>query len=255
MPHPNSGAFRRGLRATACTVSASAALHAGKISRAPATCFDEGRSIQALSAAQRAVVGRRDPLVITVDRPDRRWPQVCVFQFIVAAPEASAAVFVDYPLRPSYIPEVRESNVVPATADSALKRVAYVVHVFARMTEVDTLAERVRRLDVPAGAYRVEWRALTSTMVASIGGSATFIPFRNDVSGVDGTLLVYDQSVEPGSRLASLGFIRSRGIDAVRKAAAAIARQVESENTGNPAALLRQITQLRRQAGGPTPSS
>jgi hypothetical protein len=232
-----------------------AAPHDRQAALASPTCFDNGRGVQALSNVQRAVIGRHDPLVVTVDRPDRRWPQVCVYQFIAASPEASAAVFVDYPLRPTYIPDVRESSVVPATADSAVKRVAYVVHVFARMNEVDTLAERVHRLDVPAGAYRVDWRALTSTMVTSIVGSATFIPFRNDASGVIGTLLVYDQSVEPGSRLASLGFIRSRGIDAVRNAASAIARQVETESTTTPSALLRQLTQLRRQVGGTTPSS
>jgi hypothetical protein len=226
-----------------------ATAQSGQPARALVTCFDDGRGVQALSSVQRAVIARHEPLVVTVDKPDRRWPQVCVYQFISATPEASTAVFVDYPLRPSYIPDVRESTVVPSSAESAVKRVAYVVHVFARMNEVDTLAERVSRLDAPAGAYRVDWHSLMSTMVTSIVGSATFVPFRNDASGAIGTLLVYDQFVEPGSRLAGLGFIRSRGIDAVRNAASAIARQVETESTSSPSALLRQITQLRRQVG------
>src|SRR5471030_2672253 len=103
---------------------------AGQPGAVAADCFDQGRGVDFLAPAQRAVVNRGEPLVITVDRADRRWPQVCVYQFISAAPEPSLAVLVDYPLRPTYLPDVQASTVVPATADSVVKRVAYVVHVF-----------------------------------------------------------------------------------------------------------------------------
>lgn len=211
------------------------------------SCFDDGRAPRALTQAQRSDVDRGEPVVVTIDLPNRRWPRVCVYQFIAALPEPSLAVLVDYPLRPSYLPDVRESKVVPQTADSLVKRVAYVVHVLFRLDETDTLREVVRTLDEPpAGSYQLEWTALSSTMAQSIGGSATFIPWHNDSTGVAGTLMIYDQAVEPGSRLASLPFIRNRGIDAVRNAAAAIARQVETEVARQPLQLERQVAELRR---------
>ncbi|MDB4874930.1 MAG: hypothetical protein JWM41_1376 [Gemmatimonadetes bacterium] len=210
-------------------------------------CFDELRGAGAMSAAQHSAVVRGEPALFTVDRPDYRWPQVCVYQFIAAAPEASVAVLTDYPLRPSYLPDVRESNVVPATSDSAVKRIAYVIHVIARMTEADTLREAVHSLAGQfAGGYRLDWHMINSTMASSVDGSATFIPWRNDATGVAGTLMIYDQSVEPSSRLASLPFIKGRGIDAVRNTARAIARQVESETSRQPSQLQRQIADLRR---------
>jgi hypothetical protein len=214
--------------------------------RSAPDCFDDGRAVQALAARDLAAVARGDAVVTTTDLAGRRWPRVCVYRFIKASPEQSLAVLTDYPLRPSYIPDVRASNVVPATADSATKRVAYVIHVLLRIDEIDTLREVARRLAAPDGAYRLEWSSITSSMAKSIAGSATFVPWRNDSSSTMGTLMIYQQSVEPGSRLASLPFIKSRGIDAVRNAAVAIARQVEEERARHPRQLDEQVTALRR---------
>ncbi len=210
-------------------------------------CFDDGRGVRALTADQLRIVNRGEAAVATADLPNRRWPRVCVFQFIAAPPEASLAVLVDYPLRPSYLPEVRRSNVVPPTTDSLVKTVAYVVHVLLGMNETDTLREVVRTVDRPAtGGYQLEWTGLTSSMAQSIRGSATFVPWHNDSSNVSGTLLIYDQTVEPGSRLASLPFIKNRGIDAVRNTARAIAQQVETELAQRPQQLDTQVSGLRR---------
>jgi hypothetical protein len=210
-------------------------------------CFDEARGATALAPAQHAVVVRGEPSLVTLDRADHRWPQVCVYQFIAASPEASIAVLTDYALRPSYLPDVRESRVVPATADSAVKRVAYVVHVIARMTETDTLREAVHAMTGQfAGGVRLEWHMITSTTAGAIDGSATCIPWVNDATGVYGTLMIYEQIVEPTSRLASLPFVKGRGVDAVVNTVVAIAKQVESEVGGHQAQLHRQIADLRR---------
>jgi hypothetical protein len=210
-------------------------------------CFDDGRAVQSLTPAQLQVVNRGEGVVATVDLPNHRWPRVCVFQFIAGSPETSLAVLVDYPLRPSYLPDVRVSRVVPATTDSVVKRVAYVVHVLLRVNETDTLRETVRALDSStSGSYQLEWGGLTSTMAQSIRGSATFVPWHNESSGATGTLMIYDQTVEPGSRLAGLPFIKKRGIEAVRNTAAAIARQVETEVAQQPRRLETQVAELRR---------
>ena len=211
-------------------------------------CFADGAAVHSLAQDQRSALDHGDPVVVTTDLPNRRWPRVCVYQFIAASPEQSIAVFVDYPLRPSYLPQVRQSTVVPATADSLIKRVAYVLHVVFRVDETDTLREVVRPVGESANAgYQLAWMALSSTMAQSVEGFATFVPWHNDASGVTGTLMVYDQTVEPGSRLARLPLIRKRGIAIVRDAALAIARQVEKECAHQPAQLERQVAELRRR--------
>lgn len=213
--------------------------------QAAADCFDGGHAVQSLSAGQVTAIAHGTAVLTTTDLPDHRWPRVCVYRFIDATPEQSLAVLVDYPLRPSYIPDVKASNVVPPTSDSVTKRVAYTIHVLLRIDETDTLREVARKLDAPSGGYRLEWNSLSSSMAKSIAGSATFVPWHNDSTSASGTLMIYQQSVEPGSRLASLPFIKSRGIDAVRNAAVAIARQIENERARQTGQLERQVAQLR----------
>jgi hypothetical protein len=215
-------------------------------SQAPAECFDGGRAVQSLTASQLAAVNRGGAVVTTTDLSDHRWPRVCVYQYIDAQPEQSLAVLVDYPLRPSYIPDVKASNVVPPTADSTTKRVAYLIHVLLRINETDTLREVPHALDAPIGGYRLEWSSLFSSMAKSIAGSATFVPWRKDSTSAAGTLMIYQQLVEPGSSLAGLPFIKSRGIDAVRNAAVAIAHQVENERRSQPRQIEQQVAELRR---------
>jgi hypothetical protein len=210
-------------------------------------CLGDGNPDHLLTSAQQHDVNRSLTVVATMDVPGGQWPRVCVYRFVAANPEASLAVFVDYPLRASYIPDVRRSAVVPGTADSVAKRVAYVIHVILRVDETDTLREVVRSLDPPlAGGYQLAWTALTSSMAKSVNGSATFLPWHNDFTSSSGTLMIYDQTVEPGSRLAGLPFIKRRGIDAVRNATVAIAKQIENEVAAQPAQLARQVSELRR---------
>lgn len=234
------------------TLAAASMPHSGAlpVEESRSRCYADGLAARSLTQDQRTALNAGRPVVVTSDVPNHRWPRVCVYQFIAAAPEQSIAVFVDYPLRASYLPDVRQSTVVPPTGDSLVKRVAYVLHVVLGVSEIDTLREVVRPIGPPPNdGYQLAWTSLTSTMAQSVEGFATFVPWHNDSSGGAGTLMVYDQTVEPGSRLARLPFIRKRGIGVIRDAADAIARQVEKERAQQPAQLERQVAELRRTLG------
>src|SRR5690348_335834 len=113
----------RPARAIVCALFAVASVGAASAQRQPGPpdCFDDGRVVPTLASRELAAIARGEAVVTTTDLPERRWPRVCVYRFVDASPEQSLAVLTDYPLRPSYIPDVKVSSVVPATTDSAAK--------------------------------------------------------------------------------------------------------------------------------------
>jgi hypothetical protein len=101
------------------------------------------------------------------------------------------------------------------------------------------------RLSKDSTSYRVDWSLVRASSSKAIEGNARFDPYRRAGSDSLGTLLAYCNFVIPGSRLARLGFIRSRAINEVGATAKAIAAQVERERSREPGLLQAQLGTLR----------
>ena len=210
-------------------------------------CFSATHPPMAVSAEEREALDRGEMILIdTIEIEDHSWPRVCTYKYIRADPETSIAIFTDYARQVDYIPRVIHSAVVPSTADSSIKHVAYVIDLPLARDEVDTMREEVRRLAGASAGYVLAWHALTSSGTNAIDGSATFVPWRNDSTGRNGTLMIYEQAVDPKSWVTRIWFIKRRGIAAVRDATDAIATQIEKEVATRPVSLTANIAEFRR---------
>lgn len=199
---------------------------------------------ETLSAAQRATFERGQPVQVLDPVPHLPWPRSRVYQFVDATPEQGAAVLTDYERQATYQPTVKVSRLVNRpSANEAV--VHFVIDIPVLPDEAYDMWQQVT---CRAGEYTVRWRALgdeASDAPARVSGSARFLPWGNTSTGATGTMLIYEQLVVPGSSLARLGFIRSRGIRASREAATNLARQIERERGSAPDLLETQVRQLR----------
>jgi hypothetical protein len=196
-----------------------------------------------LTVAERRTVDRGGQVFRTEQVHGSPWPRAWVYQYIDATPEESAAVFADYALHSTYVPNVSKSVIVrlvdPLTTD-----VEYVLRLPVVRDEQYTVRDRVRALADGAG-YEVAWTLVRATSVKATAGYARFERYANEERGRDGTLMVYHNFVMPGSRLAGIPFVRSRALHQVRATASAVAAQVERERSGEGGLLARQLRALR----------
>jgi hypothetical protein len=179
-----------------------------------------------LTQAQLAAVDSGGRIVITRDRPESPWPAVTVFAYIGATPEEAAAVFTDYERHSTYIPSVKRSR-VSRVIDATTADVDYLVDLPIVRDEEYTVRDHISA--DAAGSIRVDWTLLRATSTKATVGHARFSPYSNGRTGHAGTLIEYHNVVTPGSRLAGLGFIRSRAIRQVEETVRAIARQAETD--------------------------
>ncbi|MDB4913529.1 MAG: hypothetical protein JWM95_1173 [Gemmatimonadetes bacterium] len=209
-------------------------------------CFSAGYPPALVTSAERDSLDGGELLLRIIPIEGRSWPRVCTYSVIDADPQTSIAVLMDYHLQVSYMPRVLHAEVVPDT-DATATHVAYVVDVPLWRDEVDTLRETIRRVTGRSGdGYALEWHALASTGTNAIDGSATFVPWRNAQTARVGTLMVYEQAVDPKSWLTRIPFIRNRGIDAVRDATTALARRIATELQSEPDLLAGQMATFKR---------
>jgi hypothetical protein len=164
--------------------------------------------------------------MVTRQHAESPWPAVTVHLFIDAAPAEAAALFTDYESHQSYIPDVKHSRVSRVVSRSVVE-VDYVLDVPLVSDEHYTVRNHL--VAAPNGGYRVTWRLVRATSTKGIDGFALFVPYTNARNRKVGTLMTYYDFVIPGSRLASLAFVKDRAIRQVGKAALAIARRTESE--------------------------
>lgn len=196
-----------------------------------------------LTPAQRRTIDMGGQVFLTEDVRGSPWPRVWVYQFIDATPEEAAAVFADYSLHTTYIPNVTKS-VIARVVDRATVEVDYVLRLPIVRDEEYTVRDS---LSAAAGGtrYQVEWTLVRASSVKGTTGYVRFERYWNDKVQRDGTLMEYHNFVTPGSRLAGIPLIRSRALQQVRGAAAAVAAQVERERRSDHALLTRQLQALR----------
>jgi hypothetical protein len=93
--------------------------------------------------------------------------------------------------------------------------------------------------------YRVDWTLVRASSTKATVGGVRFERYSTAASARQGTLMAYCNFVTPGSRLARLGFIKTRAMDQLRATTKAIAREVERQRVEMPAAIATRAAALR----------
>jgi len=197
----------------------------------------------ALTPAQRAALEVGRTVVTTEQRPTSAWPAVTVYALIDATPEQAAAIFTDVESHTAYIPSVSKSR-ISRVIDSATMEVDYTLKVPVVSDEDYTVRDHVSR---SGDDYRVDWTLVRASSTRATVGHARFMPYTNTRTGRAGTLLEYHNFVTPGSRLAGMGFIRSRASAEVRETTESIVQRVEMMR--GTATATRRLAELRRIVG------
>lgn len=179
-----------------------------------------------LTPTQLAKVERGERVVISEDRRGSPWPAVTVFAYADAPPDSAAAVFTNYASHASYIPGLTLSR-ISKRIDANTAEVDYTLDVPLVRDEDYTVRDRITR--DTTGAIRVDWMLVRATSTKAIAGYARFHPYTSSRSGRRGTLIEYYNFVIPGSRLAAIGFIRTRAVSQVEETVRAIVGRIEGK--------------------------
>ena len=196
-----------------------------------------------LTSEQRQTLERGGQVFRTWSVPSSSWPRACVYERIAATPEEAAAVFADYERHRRYIPGLKKSR-ISRVIDPATVEVDYTLDVPLYSDEDYTVRDHLRAVP-DSSRYSVEWTLVRASSTKATEGSVRFEPFGADSTAVSQTLMAYCNLVTPGSRLAKLGFIKSRALSQVRETAHAVAVQVERERATERALLEEQVRKLR----------
>ena len=171
------------------------------------------------------------------------WPSVTIYQRINATPEESTAMFFDYGNQVKYIPNLTKA--VPSFESKTVYNVSYQVKLpfipsWMGGTENYTVRDELFSSD-NGHAYEVKWTLVPGhgETVKSSVGNARF----EDLGGA--TLLAYNSYIVPGRSGADWGFVVERAKDSVKKAVAAIAKQVEKEKSDDKILLQTQLEKLK----------
>lgn len=201
------------------------------------------QAIQELTGEQRVTVDDGRQVFLTWDVRSSPWPRACVYQYIDATPEEAAAVFANYDRHLSFIPKLRKST-ISRVIDSVTAEVDYTLSMPIVADEHYTVRARLSSYNGGV-SYKTEWTLVRATSTKATEGSVRFEPHRSDRSQRDGTLMAYCNLVTPGSRLAKLGFIKSKGLALIRATGGAIVAEVERECAGDRALLDAELRTLR----------
>ena len=210
-------------------------------------------SFETLTAAQQAAVRRGEPVQILEPVKSSSWPRSVVFVFVRATPEECAAVMSDYELQATYIPRLKSVRIVGRPGVN-LTDVEYVIDVPIFPDERSVSRQWVSAAN---GDYQVHWRTVVADSAhpgSRTVGVATMRPFVGD-GGVDGTLIIHDQTVVPASMLAGVPLVRDKGVQVSVQSATNTVRQIEKERASEPALLARQLKRLREALAAPRDSS
>ncbi len=201
-----------------------------------------------LTAEQRRLLDAREQVFVTRDSAKTPWPMAWAYQFIDATPEVAAAVFADAERQVDYVPDLKSSRVTRTIAPGVIEVVQEmrVPIVKDEWWEVrDTVSAR------EDGSYRITWSLVRARTTKSVTGYAHFEPYRNALTGRDGTLLTYHNFAVPGSRMAGIGPIERHALKKLRETARALRDQVERERSEEPDLLAKQLAALKEMVRKP----
>jgi hypothetical protein len=173
-------------------------------------------------------------------RTESPWPAVTVVTFVRATPEEAAAVFTDYESHSTFLPSTKRSRISRAHSPTDVE-VDYVVAIPIVSDEEYTVRDRLSR---DSAGYRVDWTLVRASSTKGTVGHARFTPAVDPQSGAPGTRFEYHNFVTPGSRIASIGFIRNRALREMEETARALAARIESQR-GKPDVMRTRLAALR----------
>jgi hypothetical protein len=188
---------------------------------------------QELTPDQQNQLNSGEQVFNTVDVDGAPWPKVYIYQLIKATPEDAMAVFSDYNLQKSYIPNMLKSQIT--SHNGATTTVDYTLHVPILSNENYTIRDVISSYD-GGQAYRMDWNLVRADTTKSTVGNVRFEKYGSE------TVMAYYNFVVPGSSFAS--FVRGKAIQAVKDTCNAIASQVETEATDNQTLLQQQLSVL-----------
>lgn len=183
-------------------------------------------------------------------RPESPWPAMTIVTFVRATPEEAAAIFTDYESHASFLPSTRLSRISRVIAPGDVE-VDYVVALPIVSDERYTVRDRLSR-DSSGAGYRVDWTLVRASSTKATTGHARFTPMLDPQTGASGTRFEYHNFVTPGSRVASIGFIKNRALKEMEQTAAALAARIESERA-KPDVLRARLTALRSALANASP--
>jgi hypothetical protein len=192
---------------------------------------------------------RSGPVVTREQRAESPWPAMTIVTVVQATPEEAAAIFTDYESHETFLPSTKESR-VSRVITAADVEVDYVVDIPVVSDERYTVRDRLTR---DGEGFRVDWTLVRASSTKATAGYARFTPAVDSVTGVAGTRFEYHNFVTPGSRMASLGFIRNRALREMEETAQALAARIESERS-KPEVIRARLAALRAAlASAPSP--
>jgi hypothetical protein len=196
-----------------------------------------------LTPEQRRTVDSGGQVFVAEDVAGASWPRACTYQFVAASPDEAAAVFTDYARHAAFIPDIKKSA-VSRVIDQRTAEVDYVLDMPIVADEAYTVRDQVSA--APDGTqYRVDWTLVRASSTKATVGGVRFERYSTAAPAREGTLMAYCNFVTPGSRLARLGFIKTRAMDQLRATTKAIAREVERQRAEMPAAVAARARALK----------
>jgi hypothetical protein len=197
-----------------------------------------------LTPEQRRTVDTGGQVFVAEDVAGSSWPRACTYEFVAASPEEAAAVFTDYARHAAFIPDIKQST-VSLVIDQRTAEVDYVLDIPIVADEAYTVRDHVSA--TPDGTqYRVDWTLVRASSTKATVGGVRFERYSSAAPEREGTLMAYCNFVTPGSRLARLGFIKTRAMAQLRATTKAIAQEVERQHAEMPASTASRAALLRK---------
>jgi hypothetical protein len=204
----------------------------------------------ALAAALTGAAATADAQQISREqRPESPWPAVTIVTFVRATPEEAAAVFTDYESHSTYLPSTKRSRISRVHSPADVE-VDYVVGIPIVSDEEYTVRDRLSR---DTAGYRVDWTLVRASSTKGTVGYARFNTALDTKTGEVGTRFEYHNFVTPGSRMASIGFIRARALREMEQTAAALAARIEAERK-KPDTIRARVSALRAALAASSPA-
>ena len=182
--------------------------------------------------------------IVREQRAGSPWPAVTIVTYVDATPEETAAIFIDYTRHMEFIPSTKLSRISRVHSASDVE-VDYIVALPIVSDEEYTVRDKLTR---DSSGFRVAWTLVRASSTKGTVGHARFTPGTHPKTGRPATRFEYHNFVTPGSRIAGMGFIKSRALKEMEQTAAAFSRRFETERK-NTAAMQARIASLRAALG------
>lgn len=196
-----------------------------------------GAAYDELRPDQQKTVQNGEQVVVTKDDLSSPWPKVYIYQRVEATPEEATAIFTDYELQKSYVPDMLKSH-ISKKVDKATTEIDYIVHLPRPFPdETYSVVDHVAAYDNGA-SYKVGWKMLRSDSMSKIEGTARFERLGT------GTILAYYNFGIPTSHAA--GLAKNKALRKLAETVAAMVNQMQNERKQNQDLLQKQIQALHQ---------